>query len=160
MTPEQLADHLAHHIKGRDETKMLMGARAFVNLADLAVSVLRMIDARREAGVRFDASYNEDMLRIAVAPLAAQTFPPGPPMREHVPQDVAHTLGNLKNAADEFVKPATLDSIQELQRLALLYAAAELEASLEVGSYDPGFEDVIVEVRKLAEARGYPTRTR
>jgi len=77
MTPEQIADELkyARDVEGSNPRA------AFLALADLAVSVLRMIDARRESGVKFDTSYNENVLRIAVEPFAAQKFPPGPPMR-------------------------------------------------------------------------------
>lgn len=49
-------------------------------LADLSVSVLRMIDYRRERGIAFDDSYNEQVLRRALVSMADQEFPPGPPM--------------------------------------------------------------------------------
>ena len=55
---------------------------ALRSLADLSVSILRMIDARRERGVSFDDSYNEQMLRLALASMADQKFPPGPPMAQ------------------------------------------------------------------------------
>ena len=77
MTPEQIAKEIeyARNVEGSNPRA------AFLALADLAVSVLRMIDKRRESGIAFDGSYNEEMLRIAVEPLTAQEFPPGPPMR-------------------------------------------------------------------------------
>lgn len=77
MIPEQIAKELQYTpgAEGADPRA------AFLALADLAVSVLRMIDARRESGISFESSYNEEVLRLAVAPLAAQKFPPGPPMR-------------------------------------------------------------------------------
>lgn len=77
MTPEQIAEEIryARVVEGSNPRA------AFLALADLAVSMLRMIDARRESGIKFDDSYNEDMLRIAVEPLAEQEFPPGPAMR-------------------------------------------------------------------------------
>ena len=80
MTPEQIAQEIqyARDVKGANPRD------AFLALADLVVFVLRMIDVRRESGVNFDRSYNEDMLRIAVEPLAAQEFPPGPPMHPFV----------------------------------------------------------------------------
>jgi hypothetical protein len=77
MTPEQIAKEIQH---ARD-IKGLNPREAFLALADLTVSMLRMIDARRESGICFEHSYNEEILRIAVEPLAAQEFPPGPPMR-------------------------------------------------------------------------------
>ncbi len=52
-----------------------------LSLADLSVSILRMIDARRERGIPFESSYNEQELRRALASMANQVFPPGPPMR-------------------------------------------------------------------------------
>lgn len=80
MTPEQIAQEIQSARDGKGANPR----DAFLALADLAVSVLRMIDARRESGVLFDRSYNEDVLRIAVEPLAAQEFPPGPPMRPFI----------------------------------------------------------------------------
>jgi hypothetical protein len=53
---------------------------ALLSLAELSVSVLRMIDARRERGIAFESSYNEQELRRALASKADQKFPPGPPM--------------------------------------------------------------------------------
>lgn len=53
---------------------------ALRSLADLSVSVLRMIDQRRERGIVFEDSYNEQELRRALASMADQKFPPGPPM--------------------------------------------------------------------------------
>ena len=77
MTPEQIAKEIeyAQNVEGSNPRA------AFLSLADLAVSMLRMIDKRRESGIVFDGSYNEEMLRIALEPLATQKFPPGPPMR-------------------------------------------------------------------------------
>jgi hypothetical protein len=80
MSPEQLAQEL-RLARDRSTAGSTTDRATLLALADLAVSMLRMIDERRERGVRFDDSYNEDVLRIAVEPLAAQEFPPGPPMR-------------------------------------------------------------------------------
>lgn len=54
--------------------------KALRSLADLSVSVLRMIDSRRECGIAFDDSYNEQELRRALISMADQKFPPGAPM--------------------------------------------------------------------------------
>ncbi len=52
---------------------------ALLELAHRVVAMLRMIDARRESGMKFPPSWNEDELRAAVTGMA-QAFPPGPPM--------------------------------------------------------------------------------
>lgn len=93
MTPEQLADEIAYAVDNPRTVNM----PALLELGYYAVSLLRMIDARREAGVKFDASYNEDMLRRVLAPLADQKFPPGPPMKPPSPVDArGEKLGGEK----------------------------------------------------------------
>ena len=56
-------------------------SRAFVALGDLAVSMLRNIDKQREDGIPIQETYNENVLREAVARMADQKFPSGPPMK-------------------------------------------------------------------------------
>ncbi len=76
MTAEQI-DEVLRTAQAGDKTAI---AEALRSIADLSVSLLRMIDARREGGIAFDSSYNEQELRRALASMASQTFPPGPPM--------------------------------------------------------------------------------
>ena len=76
MEPERI-DEVLRAMPNESRT---LCEEALRSLADLSVSVLRMIDARRERGVPFDDSYNEQMLRLALASMADQKFPPGSPM--------------------------------------------------------------------------------
>lgn len=88
MTPEQIASRLRDMDTGMPARTPI--EHALEDLGNLAASVLRMIDARREGGMKFAPSDNEDQLRIAVSPLADQKFPPGPPMRAAV-----QTIGEI-----------------------------------------------------------------
>lgn len=64
---------------------------ALKSLADLSVSVLRMIDSRREQGIPFESSYNEQELRRALASMADQKFQPGPSMTPQKDREAKRT---------------------------------------------------------------------
>lgn len=155
MTPADINNALRARANGLDTgfhgPELL---QAFDLLAQLAISMLRMIDARRELGMRIQPSYNEDELRRALDGVP-QTFPPGPPMRPveitgsircnrhrryECPECPAYCTSPVNAAAIELEKAAEdLELVrgshsdaalarQKLWRTALRYAAAELEA--------------------------------
>lgn len=76
------AEHIAEVIGSVGGRAEAPAERALLGIADLSVSLLRMIDSRRERGIPFDESWNEQELRRALAGLADQEFPPGPPMTQ------------------------------------------------------------------------------
>jgi len=76
LTADQI-DEVLRTVQAGDKTAI---AEALRSIADLSVSLLRMIDSRRERGIAFKPSYNEQELRRALASMASQAFPPGPPM--------------------------------------------------------------------------------
>lgn len=108
MTAEQIDEALRATRGGTPNEDALR------SLADLSVSVLRMIDARRERGIAFGSSYNEEQLRRALASMAQQEFPPGPPM---VPAD-------LTAEEIEALRGCSVHS-QDEQRLALATRAID-----------------------------------
>jgi len=103
MTAEQIDTILRSNARRHDRDPgggVTPTEEALRSLARLSVSVLRMIDARREQGIPFDRSYNEEELRRALASMADQTFPPGPPMRLADRDELVEALRIIDDLSD------------------------------------------------------------
>lgn len=63
------ADLVAIDIRYATEVQGANPRKAFLELAGMAATFIKMIDERRDAGAIIHPSYNEDVLRAAVRPL-------------------------------------------------------------------------------------------
>lgn len=138
------------------------------SLADLSVSILRMIDARRERGVPFDDSYNEQMLRLALASLADQKFPPGSPMAQDQHRSMLDKIARYLGLADQVFQIAESEASGETkyqlifsedlsqalgQLFRLDFYDPDTSYEEDVGAYVLALREKCSELRKIGAGR-------